>query len=134
MENWSEIKEGGYEISTLGNIRNIKTGRVLKTHVGTAGYKRIGLYFNKKKIMFSVHRLVAKTFLPYNVDKPDVDHINRDRVDNRLVNLRFVSKSENMANSSKRGVSLKKISEIIKLYDSGMGKGEIYNFINNKIK
>jgi len=60
------------------------------------GYRQITI--NSKS--YAVHRLVAEAFLPNPDNKPYVDHINRNRSDNRVVNLRWVDAKENAENSS----------------------------------
>ena len=54
----------------------------------------------KKKLR--VHRIVAETFIPNTEDKPEVDHINRIRTDNRVENLRWVTRLENAQNREPR--------------------------------
>ena len=58
-------------------------------------YKLIGY----KKKYYSIHRLVAETFIPNPENKPFIDHINRDRSDNRVENLRWVTAQENQNNT-----------------------------------
>ena len=60
-------------------------------------YARIGLR-DKIKIKYSVHRLVAEAFIPNPNNLPQVDHINGDRYDNRVENLRWVTAKENIGN------------------------------------
>lgn len=67
------------------------------------GYRRIGM--NGKQ--FKIHRLVAETFIPNPDNKLFVDHINRVRDDNRVENLRWVTRSENQRNTS----SYEKVTE-----------------------
>ena len=52
-----------------------------------------------KRRSFRVHRLIAETFIPNPENKPHVDHINRNPADNRVENLRWVTRSENMRNT-----------------------------------
>jgi hypothetical protein len=83
-----------YEVSDLGNVRNKKNGRILKGGYDDGGYRFVSL--NKKQL--KVHRLVALAFIDNPENKPIVDHINNDRSDNRLVNLRWATNPENGAN------------------------------------
>lgn len=59
------------------------------------GYRAVNIYGTPYKI----HRLVAETFIPNPDSKPQVDHINRNRSDNRLENLRWVDACENQRNT-----------------------------------
>lgn len=100
--------EPKYEVSNLGNVRNAKTKRIRKLEIHENGYLRVKLSKN-----YRVHRLVALTFIPNPENKEQVDHINGDKRDNRLENLRWVTGKENMANINtiekiKRGSKLVK--------------------------
>lgn len=77
-----------------GNI-NPKSQRV-----GKNGYKFIECGRLKKRIR--VHRIVAETFIPNPDNKPEVDHINRIRTDNRVENLHWVTRLENAQNRGPR--------------------------------
>ena len=68
-----------YEIDTLGNVRNIKTKRILKDRKSTDGYRQINLRYNKKQITYSIHRLVAITYIPNSFNFKCIDHIDRNR-------------------------------------------------------
>lgn len=87
-----------YEISDLGRVRRIKTGRIIKTRVSTSGYEHVNLYLNKVASTKQVHRLVVETFIGEIPKGFQVDHINRDRLDNNLSNLRIVTRSQNLLN------------------------------------
>jgi len=99
IEIYREIEgyEGIYSISTLGNVRNNKTGAILKPFYRN-GYTRVQLWKKNKKKNYSVHRLVADAFLGNYNAKPIVDHINTIKDDNRAINLRWATQKENMNN------------------------------------
>lgn len=137
MEIWKEYKNSGYYVSDLGNIKNGKTDRILKQYIGTNGYKGIKFPMNKKRRTFSVHRLVAETFIPNVNNKPEVDHKNRNKLDNRVKNLRWVTRLENVRNKfykiprkTKHKCPIDRIERIIKLYNNGLNGEEIYKIIN----
>lgn len=91
---WKKITEKpNYSVSENGDIRNDKTRRILKLHLGTSGYLQVML--GRKTVPLYVHRLVAKAFILNPNDYPQVDHINGEKTDNRVENLRWVTVSEN---------------------------------------
>ena len=89
------IKEyPNYTISDTGVVKNIITGKTLKTSVYN-GYPNLALRNGGKPKKFKIHRLAAEHFLPNPYDKPCVNHKNGVRDDNRVVNLEWVTHSEN---------------------------------------
>jgi hypothetical protein len=87
-----------YEVSNRGNVRNKKTGRILKLNNEKWGYKTVSLCNFDNKKTFKVHRLVALSFIPNFDNKPFIDHIDRNKQNNIITNLRWVSTSENGMN------------------------------------
>ena len=88
-----------YSVSNLGNIKNNKTGKLLKHKTSGYGYYSVVLYANGKSKTKVIHRLVAEAFLTNDEGKPCVDHINNDKSDNKVTNLRFATVQENNRNT-----------------------------------
>lgn len=100
---WKQINDyPQYYINILGEIKSIYRNKLLKPNTDIEGYKMVSLYKNKIKRTFKVHRLVGIHFLPNWNNYKEIDHINRIRDDNRLVNLRWCNRSMNRLNSCKK--------------------------------
>ena len=98
QEEYRKIK--GYEnysVSNFGVVRNDKKGRIFQQSFSTHGYKRVKL--NDRKY-HATHRLIAIAFIPNPENKPFIDHIDNDRANNSINNLRWVSREENSYNTS----------------------------------
>lgn len=97
---WAKIKgfENEYEINKNGDIKGLKRNIIRKTYNTNAGkgYFAIDLYKEDKRIKKLIHRLIAETFIPNPFNKKEVNHINGNTLDNRIENLEWVTKSENM--------------------------------------
>lgn len=85
----------GYDVSNMGRIRNNKTNHIIVPDKEEKGYCRLSIKVNGKKKHYAVHRLVAKAFIPNPQNKPQIDHIDNDKSNNRVDNLQWVTNKEN---------------------------------------
>lgn len=90
MEIWKVMKENKkYEISNFGKVRTIATGRIRKTRISNKGYEQVGIYIEKKLKYLYIHRIVANNFLENINNSKEVNHINENKLDNRVENLEY---------------------------------------------
>ena len=100
-EVWKDVKdyEEYYQVSNLGRVRSLRFNKVklLKQSINHGGYSYVNLPRNKKPLTFTIHRLVAVAFLNHTPCryKLVVNHINFNKLDNRVENLELVSNREN---------------------------------------
>lgn len=112
MEQWKDIQgyDGLFQISNLGNVKRKQktyfcgnnTKRVLEERLiigeQVKGYRRVALWNNKKYKRVFVHRLVAQAFIPNPDDKPEIDHVDGNPLNNKVDNLRWCNHTENLNN------------------------------------
>lgn len=89
--------EGLYKINKEGDVWSCKYKKLKKFSM-VDGYKRVSLSKNDVERRYLVHRLIAQHFIPNPDNKCFIDHINHIRTDNRIENLRWVTRCENSQN------------------------------------
>ena len=104
-EVWKEISDfDDYMISNLGKVKSFKqnSDRILKPSINH-GYYYVNLTNNnEKKVNKYIHKLLAEVFIPNPDNLPNVDHIDTQRLNNDLSNLRWASHSQNCYNQNKK--------------------------------
>lgn len=130
-EIWRDIEgyEGLYQVSNMGRVKSLskniyyKNGRIDKqqeimmSQLLNPKYLFVNLRKNKKYKMFYIHRLVARAFIPNPDDKPQVNHINEIKTDNRVENLEWVTAEENNNHGTHNKNVAKSLSKKVLQYD-----------------
>ena len=94
-----------YQISNFGNVKNLFTRRILKPRVNTNGYFSVSLSKDGDVSNRRVHQLVADAFIENPDNKKCVDHIDRNRTNNHISNLRRATNTENSQNASMKSTN-----------------------------
>jgi len=114
------MHEEKYLVSNCGNFKKITDNSILTKRINDKGY--ISITLNKK--VKQAHRFVALAFIENLDNKPQVDHIDDDKTNNHVSNLRWVTQSENLLKRGKTKPSKKLNSEMV---------SAIRSFINNGV-
>ena len=105
-EVWKDVVgyEGLYQVSNTGKIKSLKLNRevfknrIVKGRGNKDGYVKCLLSNKGKCEQKYLHKIIAETFIPNPENKPQVDHINCNSLDNRVENLRWCNQKENNNN------------------------------------
>ena len=138
MEVWKDIPgfEGFYQVSNFGNVKSLPRlqadknglqkvykGKRIKPYVADHGYLAVHLMKNGERTKRRINRLVAEVFIPNQDNKPEVNHKNGIKTDNRAENLEWCTHQENIKhayaaglNPSSRKLTDKQVEEIRALY------------------
>ena len=108
-EKWKKIKgyEELYEVSNLGRIRSLRTGKLMSPAPDSDGYATLSLFRDKRKT-YRWHRLVLEAFVVNTDGKAHINHKNGNKLDNRLNNLEWATPSENNKHAHRIGIKNQK--------------------------
>lgn len=127
-EIWINIKryENIYQVSNLGRVRRLNKWfgnryiddiHILKQSINKYGYCKVTLQKNGKKKMFSVHRLVAETFISNPSNLPQVNHKDGNKLNNNIWNLEWCTSHQNILHAVSTGLRVKTTNKKTKQYD-----------------
>lgn len=97
-EIWKDIVgyEEIYQVSNFGNVKNIRTNKILKYGINDQNYEIVTLYKKTKKKNMRIHRLVAQAFIPNPDNLPQINHKDGNKHNNRVDNLEWCTGSNNI--------------------------------------
>jgi hypothetical protein len=110
---WKTLKENdSFEISVDGEIRNAKTKMIKSLRLGARGYLRVTLYKigdrandkERRGKTYDIHRLMATNFIDNNENKPVVNHIDGNKLNNKVSNIEWCTVSENTQHAFDNGL------------------------------
>ena len=140
MEIWKDIPgyDGWYQVSNHGRVRSwrkygncnkkTKHPKIMNGSVNNKGYVMIHLRIGDNSEYISTHRLVGKLFIPNQENKPQINHIDGDKLNNNINNLEWVTAKENTAHAfeaklrenpkgEKHGNSILTKGDVFKIHD-----------------
>ena len=118
VEIWKDVAgfENMYAVSNFGRVKSksrkvwnhtgywVRPEKILKPQISDRGYLKVRIGMNETKCTRRVHRLVAEAFIPKPNDTYEVNHIDGNKLNNRVDNLEWVSKSDNLKHAVKLGL------------------------------
>lgn len=133
MKNLGFLGFSCYSLSNLGEIYSSKSNRFLSPCIGSSGYLRVTLTDDEGATKdFSIHRLVAFSFLREDTERSYVNHIDGNKLNNNVKNLEWVTASENNIHAYTEGLSYPKVEESLSLGIDPHNTKTSYNSIKSE--
>lgn len=137
-EIWKVIEEfPNYEVSNLGRVRNKEKKNIIAPIKGSNGYLSVRIRRNsgdREKPSLSIHRLVAKAFIENPDNKPQVNHIDGNKLNNNVDNLEWCTREENSQHAMKLGLFKPEPPESPKRKVRIVETGEVFDSIRECAK
>ena len=139
MENeiWKDVEGfSGYQISNLGRVKSLKNNKesILKPAIKCGGYVGLHFYKNKKHYNVLVHQLVANAFILNPENKPQVNRIDGNKLNNKVTNLELVTAKENNQHAWDNGlmekcrkVSKERMTNFLRMIGTEASKKPVYS-------
>lgn len=99
------LEDGIYSISESGEVVSLRSGRTLSQWTMLSGFKAVTLIVDRRRVHCLVHRMLAIRYLPAPPRYLDVDHLNGEKTDNRIENLTWATRRENIRRDFEAGRS-----------------------------
>jgi len=132
-EIWKDIigYEGLYQVSSLGRVKSLvnKNKPFKKNTVSKVGYYHVAIWKNNKQLLLYIHRLIGIYFIDNPDNKKYINHINGNKLDNRIENLEWVTNQENSHHSTSNRAN--RSSKYVGVF-AHSGKWESACWFNNK--
>ena len=133
---WKQFRDTHYSASTEGEIRNDKTGKILKPRINSQGYCFVGI--NGKT--YRIHRIIAELFIPNPNNLPQVNHKDQNKQNNSVENLEWCDNRYNKTYTSGKPVEQLQDGIVIGWYHSvqeaadktGIPRQDISGAIHNR--
>jgi hypothetical protein len=130
---WKEIPgyDGVYFVSMNGEVYSKHRNRLLTPLKTNKGYINVTLQNGYKRKRHFIHRLIATAFIPNTENKPEVNHINLIKNDNRIENLEWVTGDENIKHYIDTvGVSLGRLDKPVLMVNKKTNETKTFNSVN----
>lgn len=101
----SELPKNQYYISENGDFKRVGRGKdkIYKQKLTNAGYRYVHVWKDGKTVPVRIARMVGKYFIPNPENKPQINHIDGNKLNNHYINLEWVTRRENLDHAMKSG-------------------------------